>query len=122
MNGLKEVSRLIEETESSRSKQGISQDEVMDWMSSNKVLSVVLEGNIDQVQYTDRIKAIVEFLGPKLSPEELTNIWNLGEVNRENLQSGVPICFCYRVRMSRTMCSASSRPQPASSAQTSVSY
>ena len=80
MNGLKEVSRLIEETENSRSKQGISQDAVMDWMSSNKVLSVVLEGNIDQVQYTDRIKAIVEFLGPKLSPEELTNIWNLGEV------------------------------------------
>ena len=81
MNGLKEVSRLIEETENFRSKQGISQDAVMDWMSSNKVLSVVLEGNIDQVQYTDRIKAIVEFLGPKLSPEELTNIWNLGEVN-----------------------------------------
>ena len=71
---------MIEETENSRSKQGISQDAVMEWMSSNKVLSVVLEGNIDQVQYTDRIKAIVEFLGPKLSPEELTNIWNLGEV------------------------------------------
>ena len=32
-----------------------------------------------QVQYTDRIKAIVEFLGPRLSAEELTNIWNLGE-------------------------------------------
>ena len=80
MNGLKEVSRLIEETEKG---QGISQDAVMDWMSSNKVLSVVLEGNIDQVQYTDRIKAIVEFLGPKLSPEELTNIWNLGEVNED---------------------------------------
>ena len=55
--------------------------------TNNNVLSVVLEGNIDQVQYTDRIKAIVEFLGPKLSLEELTNIWNLGEVNRENLQS-----------------------------------
>ena len=48
-----------------------------------QVLSVVLEGNIDQVQYTDRIKAIVEFLGPKLSPEELTNIWSLGEVSGE---------------------------------------
>ena len=48
---------------------------------SLQVLSVVLEGNIDQVQYTDRIKAIVEFLGPKLSPEELTNIWSLGEVS-----------------------------------------
>ena len=50
---------------------------------TRQVLSVVLEGNIDQVQYTDRIKAIVEFLGPKLSPEELTNIWSLGEVSGE---------------------------------------
>ena len=82
MNGLKEVSRLIEEAERGNSKLGVSQDDVMDWMSSNKVLSVVLEGNIDQVQYTDRIKAIVEFLGPKLSPDELTNIWNLGEVRK----------------------------------------
>ena len=51
--------------------------------TTRQVLSVVLEGNIDQVQYTDRIKAIVEFLGPKLSPEELTNIWSLGEVSGE---------------------------------------
>ena len=65
----------------------VYQDAVMDWMSNNKVLSVVLEGNIDQVQYTDRIKAIVEFLGPKLSPDELTNIWNLGEVKNSNLSS-----------------------------------
>ena len=64
----------------------VYQDAVMDWMSNNKVLSVVLEGNIDQVQYTDRIKAIVEFLGPKLSPDELTNIWNLGEVKNINLR------------------------------------
>ena len=80
MNGLKEVSRLIEEAESSRHRQGVSHEAVMEWMSNNKILGVVLEGNIDQVQYTDRIKAIVEFLGPRLSPEELTNIWNLGEV------------------------------------------
>ena len=80
MNGLKEVSRLIEEAENRGTKQGISAEAVMEWMSTSRVLSTVLEGNIDQVQYTDRIKAIVEFLGPKLSPEELTNIWNLGEV------------------------------------------
>ena len=121
MNGLKEVSRLIEESENTRMKLSISQvmlivpfptkekksfwitffnnlvficlfkifvyqDAVMDWMSNNKVLSVVLEGNIDQVQYTDRIKAIVEFLGPKLSPDELTNIWNLGEGKNINLR------------------------------------
>ena len=82
MNGLKEVSRLIEEAENSRNRQGVSHEAVMEWMSSNKILGVVLEGNIDQVQYTDRIKAIVEFLGPRLSSEELTNIWNLGEVRR----------------------------------------
>ena len=79
MNALKEVSRLIEEAEKGRSKNCISSDTVLEWMSHNKVLSVALEGNIDQVQYTDRIKAIVEFLGPRLSSEELTNIWNLGE-------------------------------------------
>ena len=33
-----------------------------------------------QVQYTDKIKSIVEFLGPNLSQEELRGIWNLGEV------------------------------------------
>ena len=72
---------MIEEAENSRNRQqGISTDDVLEWMTTCKVLSVVLEGNIDQVQYTDRIKAIVEFLGPKLSAEELTNIWNLGEV------------------------------------------
>ena len=29
------------------------------------------------MQYTDRIKSIVEFLGPRLSLEELTKMWNL---------------------------------------------
>jgi len=89
MNGLKEVSRLIEEAEKARSKHCISQDAVLEWMSLNKVLSVALEGNIDQVQYTDRIKAIVEFLGPRLSAEELTNIWNLGEGENSHVQDNV---------------------------------
>ena len=74
MNGLKEVYRLIEEAEKARSKHCISQDADLEWMFLNKVLSVALEGNIDQVQYTDRIKAIMEFLGPRLFSEELTNI------------------------------------------------
>ena len=41
----------------------ISGERIVDWMGENKVLSVALEGNIDQVQYTDKIKGIVEFLG-----------------------------------------------------------
>ena len=84
MNALKEVSRLIEESETAananfksfgssrrQSTSGVSNVElvhisgerIVDWMGENKVLSVALEGNIDQVQYTDKIKGIVEFLG-----------------------------------------------------------
>ena len=85
MNALKEVSRLIEECESfSRNSSKrlnevahIREERIVQWMSDNRVLSVALEGNIDQVQYTERIKAIVEFLGHRLALEELTKMWNL---------------------------------------------
>lgn len=46
-------------------------------MAENSVLSVALEGPIDQVQYSDRIKAIVEFLGPRLAREEISKMWRL---------------------------------------------
>merc|ERR1719376_1990936 len=95
MNALKEVSRLIEESKTSGSNASllgrhrgfeggssnelvrIKEERIVDWMAENRVLTVALEGNIDQVQYTDRIKAIVEFLGVRLAPEELTRMWNL---------------------------------------------
>ena len=53
-------------------------NQVVEWMAENRVLSVALEGNIDQVQYTDRIKSIVEFLGTRLSNEELSKVSNVG--------------------------------------------
>jgi len=37
----------------------------------------VTKGNIDQVQYCDKIKNIVEFLGTRLSEDELTKIWKM---------------------------------------------
>ena len=50
-------------------------------------MTIALEGNIDQVQYTDRIKSIVEFLGPRLSLEELTKMWNLQvRAGQQNLE------------------------------------
>ena len=109
MNALKEVSRLIDESNPSssfkptfsvsssaggsgggsrgfgRAPPGgsnnelihIKEERIVEWMSDNRVLSVALEGNIDQIQYTARIKAIVEFLGARLALEELTKMWNL---------------------------------------------
>ena len=55
----------------------IRSERIVEWMGQNKVLSVALEGNIDQVQYTDKIKGIVEFLGVRLNLEELTRMWSL---------------------------------------------
>ncbi len=78
MTALKEVSRLIEESKQ-KNKRHLTVDQVVDWMADNRVLSVALEGNIDQVQYTDRIQTIVEFLGPRLDNEELTKMWRLAE-------------------------------------------
>lgn len=54
---VQEVSKLVDEAESiTLKKSSIPSDELVEWLSHYKVLSVALEGNIDHVQYTDRIK------------------------------------------------------------------
>ena len=106
MNALKEVSRLIEESEKQSSRGGtissinrrsdhgcdvgyISEDTIVQWMANNRVLSVALEGNIDHIQYTERIKAIVEFLGPRLGIEELSKMWNLQDSPNSHVMDNV---------------------------------
>ncbi|KAB7497643.1 hypothetical protein Anas_01167, partial [Armadillidium nasatum] len=76
MVALKELGIIIGNSEK-QSSSVIESDYIQDWMTSKAVLSLALEGNLDQVQYTDRMKQLVEFLGPKLKEEELTKIWNL---------------------------------------------
>ncbi|XP_071548346.1 ubiquitin carboxyl-terminal hydrolase 24-like isoform X1 [Panulirus ornatus] len=78
MNALKELARLIEDSERCRGNV-IDADVIQEWMTSKRVLSLALEGNIDQVQYTDRMKELVEFMGPKLREEELSRIWLMAE-------------------------------------------
>ncbi|GFQ83735.1 ubiquitin carboxyl-terminal hydrolase 24 [Trichonephila clavata] len=78
MNGLKEVMKLIDDSSSMRSsKIAIDSESLLNWLAENEILSIALEGNIDQVQYTDKIKGIVEFTGHRLSLEELTKIWRM---------------------------------------------
>lgn len=55
---------------------------------SNTVWNVFIElplftGNIDQAQYCDRIKGIIELLGSKLSLDELTKIWRIQVSNQD---------------------------------------
>ncbi|XP_063056881.1 ubiquitin carboxyl-terminal hydrolase 24 isoform X4 [Engraulis encrasicolus] len=78
MNSLKEVTKLIEESTVSKTvKNAIDTDQLLDWLVENSVLSIALEGNIDQAQYCDRIKGIIELLGSKLSLDELSKIWKI---------------------------------------------
>lgn len=46
----------------------------------------VLPGNIDQAQYCERIKGIIELLGSKLSLDELSKIWKI-QVSRYSAQT-----------------------------------
>ena len=66
MNAMKEVVRLIEEPMLARSrgsKNPISKDRILEWLLSNKVLSIALEGNLHHTQYTDKLRSILEALG-----------------------------------------------------------
>lgn len=49
-------------------------------------------GNIDQAQYCERIKGIIELLGSKLSLDELSKIWRI-QVRHSNSNTRVSICM-----------------------------
>ncbi|KAL4237153.1 Ubiquitin carboxyl-terminal hydrolase 24 [Mactra antiquata] len=80
MNSLKEITKLVEDSTSNknpRQKTAIPVTNIKDWLVENNVLSIALEGNIDQAQYCDKVKGIVEFLGTDLSSDELSMIWKM---------------------------------------------
>ncbi|XP_070196439.1 ubiquitin carboxyl-terminal hydrolase 24-like isoform X2 [Littorina saxatilis] len=92
MNALKEVTKLIEESSGTKiSRIAIHHDKILDWLVEHHILSVALEGNIDQAQYCDKIKGIVDFLGSRLSVDELAMIWKMqnGQTNNviDNIHS-----------------------------------
>ncbi|XP_062568779.1 ubiquitin carboxyl-terminal hydrolase 24-like [Saccostrea cucullata] len=92
MNALKEVTKLIEDSTSNKvSKTAIDYKTILNWLVENKVLSIALEGNIDQVQYCEKVKGIVDFLGSEITTEELAMIWKMqvGQTNHviDNIHS-----------------------------------
>jgi hypothetical protein len=61
----------------------------------NEKVAELCSGNIDQGQYCEKIKGIVEFMGMRLLPEELSAIWKM-QVNflRTRLCIFKPIIHC----------------------------
>uniref|UniRef100_A0A914XAR3 UBA domain-containing protein n=1 Tax=Plectus sambesii TaxID=2011161 RepID=A0A914XAR3_9BILA len=78
MQALKEVSKLLDAlVDPKKDRPVISSEKISSWLTDNRVLSVALEGNIDQSQYVDRLKTLLSFLGPRLSCQEVSKIWSL---------------------------------------------
>ena len=50
---------------------------------NEKVLSLAIEGNIDQAEYCDKIKCIVEFIGDRISEDEI-RIFGLCNLTNHN--------------------------------------
>ena len=55
----------------------IKEDTLIEWIISQRILSLSVEGNIDQSQYCDKIKIIVEFIGDRIKNEEIGELWNM---------------------------------------------
>lgn len=55
-------------------------------------------GNIDQAQYCERIKGIIELLGSKLSLDELSKIWRI-QVRPSNNDTGLSFNWSLFTRM-----------------------
>ena len=84
MHALKVVGQLLEGLTEPRKSGGENEmvaelrAEQMDaWLDENAVLSLALEGNIDQQQYCERLKTLLSFVGPRLKASEISRIWGL---------------------------------------------
>ena len=57
-------------------KGAIPLEKLTSWMAENELLSIILSGSIDQAQYCEKVKKIVEHVGPHLSKEDLEKLWS----------------------------------------------
>ncbi|CAF0953347.1 unnamed protein product [Adineta ricciae] len=80
MNSLKELAKIIECCTSniqSISKASISRDTVSEWIIEYSILSKALEGNIDQNQYVEKVRTLMDFIAPRILKEDIETIWQM---------------------------------------------
>ncbi|CAF4573224.1 unnamed protein product [Rotaria sp. Silwood1] len=80
MNSLKELAKIIENAISnipSLTKASIRRDVISEWIIENSILSKALEGNIDQNQYVEKVRTLMDFIAPKISKEDIQTIWKM---------------------------------------------
>lgn len=69
--------RLAGELHSLEARLLLETGELDRWLADNEVLALSLQGNLDQSYYLERVKPLVDFLAPRLLPEQIKQIWDL---------------------------------------------
>ncbi|RMZ93223.1 ubiquitin carboxyl-terminal hydrolase 24, partial [Brachionus plicatilis] len=78
MNSLKEICKLIDNSKTFLANSApIDEDFLGTWLVNEQILSFAIEGNLDQAQYCDKLKSIVEFLGNRISHDEIKTLWQM---------------------------------------------
>ncbi|CAF4075236.1 unnamed protein product, partial [Rotaria magnacalcarata] len=80
MNSLKELAKIIENCTSnipSITKASIPRDVVSEWVIEHSILSKALEGNIDQNQYVEKVRTLMDFIAPRILKEDIETIWKM---------------------------------------------
>ncbi|CAF4648989.1 unnamed protein product, partial [Didymodactylos carnosus] len=62
---------------SSISKVSMHRDNVSEWIIEHSILSKALEGDIDQNQYVEKVRILVEFISQRILKEDIEGIWKM---------------------------------------------
>ncbi|UMM17507.1 hypothetical protein L5515_014020 [Caenorhabditis briggsae] len=60
-----------------RPKASVKEEFFKKWLEENKVLQIVLTGNMDHVVYVERIQPILQYMTPELTLDDMKFIWSL---------------------------------------------
>ncbi|XP_022656846.1 ubiquitin carboxyl-terminal hydrolase 24-like isoform X2 [Varroa destructor] len=91
--GFKEIIQLIEESASTKqTRVGIARSYLVTWFTENSVLLLVLENNIEQSHYNDKLKLVIEFVASTLSETDLERIWAMQD--RQNCTTADNVHHC----------------------------
>ncbi|CAF4832996.1 unnamed protein product, partial [Rotaria magnacalcarata] len=52
-------------------------DVVSEWVIEHSILSKALEGNIDQNQYVEKVRTLMDFIAPRILKEDIETIWKM---------------------------------------------
>ncbi|CAF4232745.1 unnamed protein product, partial [Rotaria magnacalcarata] len=58
-------------------RRSIPRDIVSKWIIEHSILSKVLEGDIDQIQYVEKVRTLVDFIAPNILKEDIEMIWKM---------------------------------------------